>query len=246
MGGNFNQFRVVQYFVLGLIIIGVNPFSDWMTKDFCSRSLKVGEIIMNEEVVQSEERNIKVFRDNGEEVFNGAKYRAREKFIISLDDTRGQYVYEVSHPGKLVDGGCDGRRIANEEEIDMEIVDSLRPSKIYILAAWASGHSQVKVSKPFYLTPEQETIHFPSQSNHSSESRLERDWRGKVNKRDDASDHAFLIKKVPKQLLKNNTSVNVISDENSLKMGNLRSNNHDHLKSEALVFMNRIFDKVLF
>jgi hypothetical protein len=227
--------HVIAIFLL-LEVTPVKPFADWMTKDFCSRSLKVGEIIMNEEVIQSDERTVKVFLENGDEVPSGSKYTKGQKLIVSVDNTRGQYVYEISGPASFVDGGCNGRRIANEEEADVEIANEEPTKEISIIAAWASGHSQVKVSKPFrLLPPHQETKAQQDLPPVAPPKAAPTVTPEKVNPHHKSNDfdigQSFLIKKIPPR---NASLVEVQNTTNvSNKIGNLRAN-PDHVKSKSV------------
>ncbi len=52
----------IVVYLLFLSLSKVSGFADWMTKDFCSRELAVGAVIMNNRVVASDDRLVRVFR----------------------------------------------------------------------------------------------------------------------------------------------------------------------------------------
>jgi hypothetical protein len=145
-------------FILGLqIAVFVSGFANWMTKDFCDRALVVGEIIMNNEVISSDERSIRVFRDSVELVNNSA-YIPSEKLLVELSDPTGQYVFE-SLTATFEKGGCDGHRFSSSTKkayLLLPAADSC--ADVSIVSGWALGHEEVKITYPFILSCETKGI----------------------------------------------------------------------------------------
>lgn len=150
---------IQQLLILALIIntSSVQSFASWMTDEFCSRKLVLGEIIMNARVESSDERNIKVFRKE-EEIEDNGFYIPGETLLVDLSDTStGQYLYEVtSSNAKFENGGCDGKRIASPSKALLVLpepgtVDATLP--VTLVAGWALGHEAVKLSSTFTLRP---------------------------------------------------------------------------------------------
>jgi hypothetical protein len=127
----------------------INAFADWMATSYCSRSLLPGEIIMNNVVLLSDERHLIITR-NGEEIQSGSQYIPGETLQVMLSDTHNQYLFETDF-GRFLDGGCEGKRIANHKTTADIIMPTDGIKEINIKAGWAMGHSVVRTSSPFIL-----------------------------------------------------------------------------------------------
>lgn len=142
--------------VLGLLAtLRVDGFAEWMTKDFCRRSMAVGEVIMNAEVTASTDRSVLVYRGD-QQLQSGDFYVPGELLTVKISDTKPQYVLEVSGPAtaQLTGGGCDGTRLANKAAAELALptgADAFENVTLHV--AWASSHSTVFVSPDFVLAP---------------------------------------------------------------------------------------------
>jgi hypothetical protein len=70
---------------------------------------------MNNAVVASDERTVKVFRGT-EELVSGSIYHHSESLTVSISDTHDQYLYEATGGAKFEKGGCEGKRIADKKQ----------------------------------------------------------------------------------------------------------------------------------
>lgn len=146
----------------------VDGFARWMLKDFCSRELTVGEIIMGDEVMLSHERHVLVhkhsYNEKGDKVLlpldlthSNATYSPEDELHISLNDTRGQFVFEITpatpsssaQSAWFIDGGCKGQHRQDKQHSVLVLPQD--GSDILLKAAWATGHVQVAVSPPITL-----------------------------------------------------------------------------------------------
>lgn len=160
--------------ILSILVLQVNVFvsgfASWMTRDFCDRALSAGEIIMNDEVVVSDERHVRVYRDTVE-LSNNSVYIPLERLLVELSDPAGQYVFE-SLAATFEGGGCNGHRFSSSTKkayIVLPAVDSC--PEVSIVAGWALGHEQVRISYPFTMTCETEE----KTGANSEEESIERD-----------------------------------------------------------------------
>eukprot|EP01039_Chlorochromonas_danica_P006360 gene6360-7012_t len=144
---------VVFLLAFFLRTISVSSFAEWMVNDHCSRSLVVGQVIMNEDVVESSERMIEVFRGD-QKLASGSAYILGEVVVVKITNSNNEYIYEVSGGASFVDGGCQGRRMANEPEVELTLPTDSAPlaGSVKIVAGWALGRGQVKLTPPFFLT----------------------------------------------------------------------------------------------
>jgi hypothetical protein len=149
-------------FLLTLVLICLQfqlsiSFPQWMTTDYCDRAMKVGTLIMNEEAIQSDERSISVFR-NDEQLEDNSKYSPGETLTVKISMSKNS-VFETEN-AKFEKGGCDGTRIANKASANLLLPLGLEASNpVIIRAAWAEGHSTVKISKDFILVPDHPLRH---------------------------------------------------------------------------------------
>jgi hypothetical protein len=135
-----------------LILHYSHGFANWLTTDFCDRSLVVGEVIMNEVIVYSELRSIKVLRD-GSDISSSGLYYPGEKLTVQLSDTTKQYVIETAN-GQIENGGCEGRRIADKNNIILVMPElDADGSEVSVWAGWADGHSQVSITEALKFVP---------------------------------------------------------------------------------------------
>ena len=83
---------------------------------------------MNNHVIESDEREIKVFRGDTE-LKTGDVYFASESLTESIDVAKNQYVYEVNEDSgaKFEKGGCGGTRRADHKQAVLIMSDT--PSK---------------------------------------------------------------------------------------------------------------------
>lgn len=129
-----------------------SSFAEWMLTDYCSRRLVVGQVIMNEEVIESTDRTVDVFRGE-EQLPPGSPFVLGETLAVKISNPLKEYVYEVNGGATFEDGGCDGKRAANQPKVVMHLPTTPSPSgSISIIVAWAAGHAQVRLSKPFVLS----------------------------------------------------------------------------------------------
>jgi len=132
-------------------------FADWMTKDYCSRTMNPGDVLMNADVFLSSDRTVRVFRGdvellpsrNNESVLY---YNAGESLSIRVSDSKPQYVYETSKPATFEGGGCQGLRLANKPKATL-LIPPDASQNISIRVAWAPGHGTVNVSPYLMLQP---------------------------------------------------------------------------------------------
>ncbi|RYG63556.1 hypothetical protein EON64_15705 [archaeon] len=133
-----------------------------MTTDYCSRSLVVGQIIMNEEVTQSDDRVIEVYRGN-EQLQSGASYTPGEALTVKISDAQKEYVFEAWGGATFTGGGCAGRRIANKPSAEIVMPTALpEEGQVKIAAAWAPGHVAVLLSRDFVLMPPSDPANLPA------------------------------------------------------------------------------------
>lgn len=132
-----------------------------MENDFCERSFRVGEIVMNENTVESDERAIIVQRGN--KVLEPLSlYYPKELLKVSLSVASGDIIFQVEN-ATFVDGGCQGRRTCKNHQ---SLLMPSEPVGVKIWAGkynsfdnligglgWASEHGFVKISKDFILRP---------------------------------------------------------------------------------------------
>jgi hypothetical protein len=148
--------------VLLSIFLRASGFAEWMTKDFCRRSMAVGEVIMNAEVTASEDRHLLVFRGE-EEIHSGDFYIPGEVLDVRVSDAKPQFVFEVEGPesAQFTGGGCDGTRIANKPRVELNMPSVVTAEEnqdkpindVKIRVAWATSHSTVYVCTDFILVP---------------------------------------------------------------------------------------------
>lgn len=127
-------------------------FADWMTSDFCDRGLAVGEVIMNEAVIVSKERTVKVYRNDDQEVKSGEEYYPGENLQIAISSIENQFVIETSG-GKIYNGGCNGKRQSNKGRVLWMMPKGDKAVEVSAYAGWAEGHSQVFMTEPVVLVP---------------------------------------------------------------------------------------------
>jgi hypothetical protein len=99
-----------------------NGFASWMENDMCEREIKLGEVIMNANVVYSKERHVRVFRDNVE-IFPESSYVPNEILMVTLSDKTGDFIF-TTNAGKFDPGGCDGLRSSRKTTSLVMPVDS--------------------------------------------------------------------------------------------------------------------------
>ena len=101
-------------------IVQVSSFAEWMTKEYCDRQLREGEVIMNARAEASSSLYIQVFRQNSERNFAielnvvNDTFVPRETVMLKLSDAPGvqgdkvsvfEAVFETS-AGEFAKGGC--------------------------------------------------------------------------------------------------------------------------------------------
>lgn len=125
-----------------------NSFAAWMTKDFCDRQLDEGEIIMNEAAIMTNERSIRVFRED-KEVSTGSVYVPNEILTVQISDSTGQFVLEAHH-AEFANGGCKkkSRVVKNHASLKMPESGSIN---VTLKAGWSMGHQQVHLTPVFLL-----------------------------------------------------------------------------------------------
>jgi hypothetical protein len=148
-----------------------NGFSAWMASDYCDRELKVGNIIMNEEVRESDSRVIEVFRENKKLESNHDAFIPGEILTVRISDAGNQYVFEVTgnEEAKFVKGGCKGKRIADKPKAQLSLPTSNTHDPVKIVAGWAEGHSTVSLTPVFILLAPDQTEAGSSSSTEEKE-----------------------------------------------------------------------------
>lgn len=146
------------FFPLLLLSKSCGGFADWMTKEYCSRTMNPGDVLMNADVFLSNDRTVRVFRGE-DELFAQSNdssllffYKAGESLSIRVSDSKPQYVFETTAPATFEGGGCEGLRLANKPTATLFIPDDASQN-ISIRVAWAPGHGTVNVSPYLILQP---------------------------------------------------------------------------------------------
>jgi hypothetical protein len=144
---------LVVFLCFSSLLTGSEAFASWMTSDFCDRQLKVGEVIMNEEVQLSDDRHIEVFRDSQPLTSNKDSFILGEVLTVKVSNPLNQYVYEISgnSEAKFLKGGCEGKRIADKPQVILQAPETNNNDPVNIVIGWAEGHSTVSVSRTFTL-----------------------------------------------------------------------------------------------
>ena len=79
-----------------------------MENDFCDRIYRPGEVIMNAQSIESEERSIIVSRGN-KLLSSLSSYFSNEFLVVSINKTGGDLLFQVEN-ATFVGGGCQGIR----------------------------------------------------------------------------------------------------------------------------------------
>ena len=74
----------------------------------CEREWKLGDVLLNEVIVSSNERTIKIYRDD-KEIFSNDTYIPDEILMVTMSDTSGDRLFQTNG-GHFDPGGCDGLR----------------------------------------------------------------------------------------------------------------------------------------
>jgi len=94
--------------ILFLITPQSQAFASWFVTDFCERKLEIGQVIMNSIVADSEERIVKVYRED-RELNSGDVYIPGERVKIHISNNQDQYVFEAKN-AIFEKGKCGGVR----------------------------------------------------------------------------------------------------------------------------------------
>jgi hypothetical protein len=86
-----------------------------MENDFCDRSFRSGEIVMNEVVVESDERSVEVYRGN-KLLKSSDLYYPNEVLKLSLSEVSGDIIFQVEN-ATIVGGGCQGTRTSKNMQM---------------------------------------------------------------------------------------------------------------------------------
>lgn len=114
--------------------------------------MQVGSVIMNADVLESDERVLTVFREN-EQLQTNAAFFPGDMLQVKISESKNEYVYEVEN-AEFDGGGCEGTRIANKPIATLLLpIGQAASQPVKIRVGWAEGHSTVKVSKDFMLLP---------------------------------------------------------------------------------------------
>ena len=94
---------------------GADSFAQWMTTDFCARSLTPGEVIMNQPALTDEERHVILRKDDNldDGVANPYSFTNSDNLAVYISDIaqENEFVFEIQGDGAVfVDGGCQGKR----------------------------------------------------------------------------------------------------------------------------------------
>lgn len=142
-----------------------NGFAAWMTKDFCDRQLEEGEIIMNEKAILTNERFVRVFRDDQELVSGKTVYVPSEVLTVQISDSTGQFVLEASH-AEFVGGGCKKKNRVNKNHAVLKMPES-GSVNVSIKGGWAMGHQEVHLTPHFLLVaPRRKKASIPGAKSH--------------------------------------------------------------------------------
>jgi len=136
-------------FVLALWAPRGDGFAAWMTKDFCDRQLDEGEIIMNEAAILTNERQVRVFREDKELPSGAAVYVPKEILTVQISDSTGQFVLESQH-AEFVGGGCKHKNRVVKNHASLKMPES-GTVNVTIKAGWSMGHQQVHLTPSFVL-----------------------------------------------------------------------------------------------
>jgi hypothetical protein len=134
---------------LAVFVPGVLGFAAWMMKDFCDRELVEGEIIMNEAAILTNDRFVRVFRDDKELASHSSVYVPGEILTVQLSDSTGQFVLEGQH-AEFVGGGCKKKNRMNKNHAALKMPTS-GTLNVTIKAGWSMGHQQVQLTPTFVL-----------------------------------------------------------------------------------------------
>jgi hypothetical protein len=106
-----------------------------MENDFCDRSFRAGEIVMNEITVESEERFIEIYRGN-KILESQSEYYPNEVLKVALSQSSGDIIFQVENATYVSGvGGCSGTRSCkNQQMITM-------PSESIGVKIWAGEWS---------------------------------------------------------------------------------------------------------
>lgn len=141
-----------------------DAFAAWMMKDFCDRELIEGEIIMNEAAIATNERHVRVFRDETE-LTSSSVYVPSEVLSIQISDSTGQFVLESQH-AEFVGGGCKHKNRVVKNHASLKMPES-GTVNVTIKAGWAMGHQQVHLTPTFVLSaPRKRKSAIPGKHSH--------------------------------------------------------------------------------
>lgn len=105
-----------------------------MENDFCERSFRVGEIVMNHETIESDDRTVIVSRGN-KQLTSSSYYYPHEKLKVSISKKGGDLIFQVEN-ATFINGGCQGTRTAK----DLQTI--LLPTDNKIVKIWV-GKSNI-------------------------------------------------------------------------------------------------------
>ena len=120
----------------------VDSFASWFVKDFCYRKLVKGTVIMNSLTLESDERWLRVFKDNVE-LKSGYELSGGESLEVRISNAQDQYVFESNVNG-FIDGGCDGKRTDRDGSI-FKVPDT--PSSQVLI--WAGEFCYIVLGLPY-------------------------------------------------------------------------------------------------
>lgn len=137
-----------------LLMLGMCfPFADYMTNSrYCDVPLKVGSIIMGQEVQLSNDHHLEVHQ-NGVKLENGTNVATGKDITVKLVPPIYEMVLECSAGSTFKHSGCGGLRTnVNDALLQPGVEDSGDMAVVQIVGAWATGYSNgVRITPSFTL-----------------------------------------------------------------------------------------------
>ena len=135
-------------------------FANMLCRQHCEdKNFKIGEMIMGEPVIFSEEKRIVLLDAKGQEVASGSSYPISEeaRYTVQLLSKVSQFALEVECNGcSFVEGKCNRARRTIQVNATL-LVPARHRGQVEVRALWSKLYGQVSASQPFILSqPEEE------------------------------------------------------------------------------------------
>lgn len=115
---------------------------------------------MNEKAILTNERFVRVFREEEELVSGKTIYVPDEVLTVQISDSTGQFVFESSH-AEFIGGGCKKKNRVNKNHAVLKMPES-GTVNVTIKAGWSMGHQEVHLTPSFLLvSPRQKKASIP-------------------------------------------------------------------------------------